>query len=159
VKMLRKLRKARELTSGQRWLLVHALIVLPVTDLGLGLIGVQRWRGVLRRCSNFLPAARYYKNQTGTDQGSVDAAQTIAWLVLTASEQGLWRPKCLPRAMTTWFLLRRLGIDSEIRFGARKEDGELEAHAWVECAGVALNEQDVELRFLPFVGPQTSITS
>lgn len=55
--------------------------------------------------------------------------------------------------MVLWFILRRRGVAAEMRFGARKAAARLEAHAWVECMNVALNEEQGEhLHFLPFEG-------
>jgi hypothetical protein len=53
----------------------------------------------------------------------------------------LFHPTCLHRSLTLWWLLRRQGVASELRIGVRKEQGRFEAHAWVERAGVALNDR------------------
>ena len=53
---------------------------------------------------------------------------------------GMSRPNCLERSLTLWWLLRRDGIDGELHIGARKEDGQLKAHAWVELRGEVLND-------------------
>ena len=59
---------------------------------------------------------------------------------------------CLPRSLTTWFLLRRRGIDAVVVLGAdiSNIDG-LPAHAWVEVDGIPLNEAaDIRERFGSF---------
>jgi len=48
-------------------------------------------------------------------------------------------------------LLRRRGIDSQLRIGVRLTGGALEGHAWVEYAGVPVNDRlDVSADFTPF---------
>ena len=47
-----------------------------------------------------------------------------------------------------WALLRRIGVEGVIRFGAKKAGESLEAHAWVEWNGVPLNDvADVRSRY------------
>jgi Transglutaminase-like superfamily len=51
------------------------------------------------------------------------------------------------------WLLNRRGIPARLRIGVRKEEGELEAHAWIESGGVVLNDTaDVSERYRPFEG-------
>ena len=57
--------------------------------------------------------------------------------------------RCLGRSLALWFILRRRGIDAEFVIGAdAPQRGELQAHAWVEVAGVPVNDApDVRKRF------------
>jgi hypothetical protein len=41
-----------------------------------------------------------------------------------------------------WVLLRRRGIESDIRLGVRKQDGRVAGHAWVEHLGQPINDAD-----------------
>jgi hypothetical protein len=52
----------------------------------------------------------------------------------------------LEKSLTLWWLLRREGIVSSVRIGARKASGKFEAHAWVERDGAALNEPGAQHR-------------
>jgi hypothetical protein len=48
-------------------------------------------------------------------------------------------------------MLRRRGIAGELCVGARHESGAFEAHAWVEFAGIVLNDVSGEHHhFTPF---------
>ena len=67
-------------------------------------------------------------------------AQAVARLVGVAASRVPFRVACLPRSIVLWRLLRREGIPCELRLGARSGGGPFEAHAWVECGGVALAE-------------------
>jgi hypothetical protein len=71
---------------------------------------------------------------------------TAVRMVNAAERYGLTRPTCLEKSLALWWLLRRQGITSSIRIGARTAQGKLEAHAWVECKGAALNEPADEHR-------------
>jgi len=59
---------------------------------------------------------------------------------------------CLHRSLVTWRLLQDEGIPCRLRLGAAEPQGGLfEGHAWVECGGVPLGEQDAHLaRSSPF---------
>ncbi len=47
---------------------------------------------------------------------------------------------CLARSLTLWTLLRRRGVETELRVGYRKRDEKIEGHAWLEYEGVSINE-------------------
>ncbi len=53
-------------------------------------------------------------------------------MVNIAALRGPFRPTCLERSLVLWWLLQRDGIQSDLRIGVRKDEGELKAHAWVE---------------------------
>ena len=63
-----------------------------------------------------------------------------ARVVRAAARHGLGNPSCLEESLVLVYLLRRQGIDSQLRIGVKKNIPKFEAHAWVECGGVALNE-------------------
>jgi hypothetical protein len=137
-----KWEKFRNLSLSELWLLCKAFFLLPITALGLRLMGFNAVRSAL---SYGLPAAGY-----STDARSVDRAQKIAKMVQVAAVYGRFGATCLPRSMVLWRFLQRHGIGCDLRLGARSENGNFEAHAWVEVDGVALNETaDVGERFGP----------
>jgi hypothetical protein len=137
-------------------LLLQSLLMLPVTALSIKLLGVQRFRNALVRLSQ--------KGKDSSARSSLNTpppvfslehktqkARQIARLVRAAANHGLYRANCLEQSLVLWSLLKRNGLESEIRFGARKEEDELQAHAWVEFLGIALNEDHgVEQRYAPF---------
>ena len=78
-------------------------------------------------------------------------ARATMRMVRAAAWHGPYHATCLPQSITLWWLLLRQGIESDLRFGARKEEGQLEAHAWVEFKGLPLNETErVRQRFAAF---------
>jgi len=63
--------------------------------------------------------------------------------MVDAAARNVWRrPTCLEKSLTIWSLLRRRGVASQLRIGARHIGGKFEAHAWIEHQGVAINEAE-----------------
>jgi hypothetical protein len=64
----------------------------------------------------------------------------------------------LDQSLALWWLLGRQGIPSVVRIGTRKISEKFEAHAWVECEGVALNEpEDLHHHYTAFDAALASI--
>lgn len=120
-------------------LFLRAVAMLPLVSLSLRLRGFGPTRSSLQKrlSSSLSPAKR--------DSLSKRASLT-AHLVQAADLHGLVHPSCLAKSLTLWWLLGRQGIRSRLRIGIRKENNKLEAHAWVEREGVALNEPDEQHR-------------
>jgi len=57
---------------------------------------------------------------------------------------------CLTQALAGWWLLRRRGIDSELRVGVNRDGEGLTAHAWLLVERrVLLGGRDPEARYVP----------
>ena len=142
--MIRPLKKYCRLTPIERWSLHRSLFLLPLVALLLRLLGFQRCLRMLTQFSS-CPSAEHAATET---------AQAIARGVAIACSHGLYGGNCLKRSLTLWFLLRRRRLPGELRIGARKTAGLLEAHAWIEYQGVVLNDAvDVGERYMAFEGP------
>lgn len=134
-------RKLQRLSRVERKLLVEALLLLPLTAFCIKLIGFQRL---------YTAMAEWSRRKSNLELGQTKV-YTIARSVCLASYRGFYRPNCLQKSLVLWWLLRHQGIESDLRIGVRKQDGRLEAHAWVEYQGYVLNDSsDVARRFLPF---------
>ena len=135
-------RKLRELSWADRWVLLHAAVLLVQSRLTVPYIDFRADPGAadatLRNAT--LPAR------------TLQRAQAIARLVGIAAAHVPLDVACLHRSLVLWRLLRGRGIPCELRLGAAgTAGGAFEAHAWVECAGVALNEGAAHLsRYRPF---------
>ena len=151
--MLRQLsienwRRLRALSSNERRTLLHVWVLLPATALGLRLFSFKRCQSAL---------ASRVGNETDNVYESLDEkierARSIARMVRVAAARGLYRANCLPQALVLWWLLKRQGIESDLRIGVKRSAPAFEAHAWVEINGIALNEAaDLHERFKPFDG-------
>ena len=47
---------------------------------------------------------------------------------------------CLRRSLTLQWLLARGGLDTTLQFGVRRENGSLQAHAWLEYQGQVIDK-------------------
>lgn len=153
-------RKLQRLSANERRLLTQALVLLPLTFWGVYALGVSRWHRFLAQLASPGTTSNRSKKLSGSlaseptlaisDAAAIEQARVIARIVKIAAEKGAYQARCLQQTLVLWCLLRRNNIESEVRFGARKAGGELQAHAWVEVGGVALNEEsDVCLHFSP----------
>jgi len=155
-------RKVQRLSWDERWLLAQALVLLPVlrgvllfvTIKQLQLLTVRTVPNLRRGSSAGVPSRPQSALSEASIKSSLAAsfrAQSTARMVRIAAERGLCRAKCLEQSLLLRWLLQRQGIDARIFLGARREDEQMQAHAWVEVDGVVLNEDDdVHQRFLPF---------
>jgi len=145
----------RRLPPHERRLLLSALVLLPLTRLGLLLVGFRRWQSFLYRLlPRHLPGAL----AGGDVKSSLQArGEMTARMVQAAGREGLGQANCLERSLVLWWLLARQGCAAELRIGTRKKDAELEAHAWVELNGRALGEEeDPHARYAAFKQPVTA---
>lgn len=76
----------------------------------------------------------------------------LAWCVDAAANHHVWRMQCLERSLTRQRMLRKRGIDAELKIGVQKQSSGIEAHAWLELTGKPLNEPEtIGERFLPLL--------
>lgn len=109
-----------------------AMFVLAFSRLALAVFGFGRVRRVLLRFRAVVPRAD-------------DAVRARSWAkaVVRAGERLPFRTTCLDRSVALWSLLRARRIGGEIRIGVRAGEP-LEAHAWVEHAGVVLYDDEAQ---------------
>lgn len=128
-----------ELTVRERLTLLQAVMLLPLVGLMLRLFRYQAVFSALQRVTPL----RVRRSQAVT----VPGAKRTAELVNIAAWRGVYEATCLRRSMTLWWMLRRRGIDSNVRIGVSIED-EFASHAWVEMEDVVLNDAaDVRERY------------
>jgi hypothetical protein len=137
-------RKWWDLPAADRFLALELLALLPAVAAAIRLFSLQRVRGFLARHPVIDPAA---------GAADVQGAREAGRLVNAAAFRIPGRPNCLTRSVTLWWILRRRAIDTTLRIGVRTAAGRFEAHAWVELAGLVLNDaSDIAQRFAPFEG-------
>lgn len=106
-------------------------------SLSLRLRGFRATQATLQR---FLPLLDGVA-QPANGRAAGEVAQT-ARMVRAAAHHSMGRSTCWQESLALWWLLGRQGIASSVRIGAHKAAGRFQAHAWVECDGAALNEDD-----------------
>src|SRR5205823_899665 len=90
---------------------------------------------------------------TATVSSSDTGAQTmkLATALRRAALFGPYAGNCLSRSLALLWLMKRHGVDAELCLGARMEEGQLAAHAWVESGGRIINDRpDVREKFAQF---------
>lgn len=134
--MRRRLEKLRALAPWEWRLLAVLVLLLPTVGAALRLIGFNRTRVLLDRSSE--PAQK--PGARGGSSEPNDTARRIARLVAIAASRGGYRANCLRQSLALWWLLKRRGIDTELRIGVRKQGNALQAHAWVEHEGTPVGQ-------------------
>jgi len=128
------------LTWRERRTLLAATVGLPLFGIGLRVLGMRRLQACLRSRA---PAS--------DDRLSRDECLRIAALIDIASRYGPYRATCLTRSLLLGWMLERRGVASRLRIGVRLIEGAFQAHAWIECARVPVNDRpDVGERYAPF---------
>jgi len=125
-----------------RKMFFRAAVVLPAISLSLKMRGFRATQQALQNLS--IPSKKEKRSGQRVPDG--ERVKLAARMVNAAARHGLGQSSCLERSLALWWLLRQEGIASSVRIGARKTDGKFEAHAWVECEGVALDEPHQEHR-------------
>jgi hypothetical protein len=136
--MWEQLRRFRALEPRARGLFLRASVLLPFISLSLLHRGFRATQSSLQKR---LPRTLTGVSDLSSGAQSESTALT-ARMVRSAAHRTWGRPACLEQSLTLWWLLGRQGIASSVRIGTRKTDQKFEAHAWVECKGVALNEPE-----------------
>jgi hypothetical protein len=137
--------KFRALSNPDRLDLLLFSVLLPLVDAGLRGMGYRRFRAFLAAHPRDLPPYR------GTETEALEASRHISYLVTVASRYGLSHPGCLRRSLLIWWLLRRQGIQTELRIGVNKRGEQLYAHAWIRLGDEIINDSvEVESYFSAF---------
>ena len=143
-KLQTKLAKFNSLPLADKMMFVAATLSLPWVWLALQLLGLRRLQAWLQTPSaaESNPVANHNQQVT---------ARRVAMLVNRAAQQPFVPATCLSRSLYLQWLLNRHGITSQLRIGIDKTTGVFKAHAWVECAGIPMNDQpDIAKNFAVF---------
>ena len=142
--------KFRALTAAEWRVLLAASMLLPV-------IWTAIHAGALNACLR-----RIARPRTGSDaRGSIRPGARsplevarIAGLVGLAARYSPAPVTCLSRSIVLAWILRRHGVDSDLRIGVRMTNGALDAHAWLEREGIPIGDAPLTgPHFLPFDEP------
>jgi len=115
---------------------MQAQLLLPLTFFGIRAMGVSRWQKVLVKVAN---CRKTHSRLSAQDEDDSQNSFLIARMVRVAANHGLFYANCLQQSLVLSCLLERNGIKSETRFGARKENHQFKAHAWVEVNGQTIS--------------------
>jgi hypothetical protein len=143
----RLLLRFRQVDNRRRALLAEAVVGLLVARLALIFIPFPR---LARRLGTFVPPsdARVAAVRTATTPDEAARAEEIGWAVTRAARYVPFKAVCLPQAMAARVMLERRSVKSVMHFGAAKgQDKPLDAHAWLDAAGVEVTGYPVAAQF------------
>lgn len=141
----RLLRRFAQVDNRRRALVIEAVICLLLSRLALIFIPFPR---LARRLGTFVPPSDLRVSAAPSSQENVRTAEDIGWAVTRAARHVPFKAVCLPQAMTARVMLKRRGVSSVLHFGAGKgEEKPLEAHAWLDAAGVEVTGYPVAKNF------------
>ena len=130
--------KWRQLDRQQQKLFISSVFLLKTADL---LLHFFLYQNLYQRLAKLIPL----KDPAPAEVTLVRAAQTAA-VVELAADGRLANATCLRRSLVLWYLLRRDGIDSDLRLGVRKQGSGVFGHAWVEIDGTVINDEPDVIR-------------
>ena len=135
-----RLAQLRILTAMQKRTLLAAWLWLPLFWLGLRVLGLPRFQAWL------------HKTPARSDLSlTLPLIKALGEAVNIASRHTPFPVTCLTRSLLLGWLFRRRGVASDLRIGVRLTQGAFDAHAWVECEGVPVNDRpDVSAQFASF---------
>jgi hypothetical protein len=123
-------------------------LLLPLAVVAQRLLGFARCCNTLERVVSHVGATVQGGEEVATEAGAASR------LFDQAVRYCPCRTSCMHRSLVLWWLLRRRGIASRLWIGVNKDAGRFEAHAWVECRGLVLNDpESLHRRFAPFPCP------
>jgi len=139
--MFKSFRQFVRLYSEQKWLVLQAAAILPITYAGLELFGFQN---LLTFIQNFTHVPHRLP--------SPDELRADTTLFTAVVRRCPLPMKCLGRSVALCWLLRLRHVDATVHIGVRKNQHDLDAHAWVQCGDFVINEaEDVTERYARIV--------
>jgi len=143
--MWEPLQRFRALDGGSQRLFLRASCLIPYVRASLRLRGYNRTYERLR--SKLHGAFASLK----TPIESREQVRRTAYMVHASVRYGVMKSSCLEESLTLWYLLRKQGLEANLRIGVRKDKEKFEAHAWVEYEGEPLNQsEEVHLHYRAF---------
>jgi len=144
--MWKAFQRYRALDPKARALFRRAALLLPWIAFSLRFRGFRLTQAALQQRLASVPAS-------GANPSQDAILQMTCRMVKAAAHHGPVKPTCLVDSLTLWYLLQRQNIPATLKIGVRKQFQKLEAHAWVECNTVAVNQSEEQHRhYAPFEG-------
>ncbi len=129
IERVNKLRHIRRFSISD-WIIVFiSILFLPLIALSLKAKGYKWTKAQLEKK---LPNC-YSMNSNNEEEKVV--VNRISKLVTISAKYGPYRANCLKRALATWWLLARRGIESDLCVGVNTQKQAFSAHAWIEFEG------------------------
>jgi hypothetical protein len=141
----RPLRRFAQVGNRRRALVAEAVACLLLARLALLFVPFPR---LARRLGDFVPPSDPRAAAARAPTAQAAAAEQIGWAVTRSARYVPFKAVCLPQAMAARVMLKRRGVASVMHFGAaRGDDKPLDAHAWLDAAGVEVTGYPVAHKF------------
>jgi Transglutaminase-like superfamily len=142
----RLLLRFRQVGARRRMLVIEAILCLAAARLALIFIPFPH---LARRLGDFVaPSDPRVLRAKVSVEAKAPLAQEIGWAVTRAARYLPFKAVCLPQAMAARVMLKRRGVASVMHFGAAKGEAKpLDAHAWLDAAGVEVTGYPVAKNF------------
>jgi len=105
------------------------------------LLGVMRARVLLTSFKRLSKALQHHPEKISDhslEDAQLEEAIEIGQAVRLAARYTLWDSNCLAQALTAQRMLKQRGIGGMFFLGVKKDQQQLEAHAWLQCDEVIL---------------------
>ena len=120
------------LPTGHKRLLITAWLCMPMFWVGARLLGARRLMRWMRlRCPPSSESRHFSESEL----------KALGRVVNAAALYPPWPRACLPRSLLLLWLLRRRGVEAELRIGVRLLGDRLDAHAWVVWQNTPINDR------------------
>lgn len=139
---MKRMHKFLRMPAPDRRLLVESALLLGAVRVGLWLLTFQTLRRLLERIAQMTTRLQ------AADHDSIDR---VVWAVTVVSRYVPGVRTCLTQALATQVLLGRRGHTTHLHIGvARSEEGQLQAHAWVEREGrIVIGDREDLSHYIP----------
>jgi hypothetical protein len=128
-----RLRKAFALSARDWFLVAQAWMWFGVVEVGLRCLPLQKLLRIIQRPGNTPTVTKKQREP----QRAVP--ERVAYCVGLAGRLHLFDSTCLKKSLVLNALLTRRGFDAQLLIGAaRGTNGQLDAHAWLDCEGKVL---------------------
>lgn len=140
--MFSKIRTILELPNSHKLIFIKISLLVPLVEFGIKTIKFKRTLSVLKFCLNENPP---------NSENELKIVHRYKNYLYLYHKQVPFLGKCLARCLTLWFFLKRQGIETELKFGMKKENGKLLAHSWIEYKGKRIvSESELDEHYIPF---------
>jgi hypothetical protein len=130
-RLLEGLRRWRRLPASEQSTTLAVACLVPLVSVSLHSIGFQLTLNWVER------TARGSRLEASPDPAVLaEAARALA----RVRQRTPWTGRCLARALSLWWVLRRRGVSASVNLGVNRTEDALEAHAWVVYEGRAIGD-------------------
>ena len=126
-RMKHKLKRACSLSAKEWAMLAEAWLTLTWIDFVVSFLPYRGWKSWL-------------VNQPEADTNQTAPFEQLVWSVNAAANHHLRKPTCLRRSLALKQMLKHRRISATLCIGIKKNQRAVDAHAWVECYGIPIND-------------------